>query len=610
MDKEKNTTNDKPTTLKQSTGWTPPSSQDQNCDSYRNLTQREILKELDISPSYRRFNLPKSERQAIKTLANNDKITIKPADKGGKIVIQDTTDYISECERQLENTVHYKRLYTDPTAELNLIIKNKLEQGIKDGHISTEEFEVLYNRDPRTSNFYTLPKIHKTNNPGRPIVNSIGSITEKISVYVDENIKYFAKLVQAEFIGVLAKLVLTSNYFTFNGKLYLQKQGTAMGTRMAPNYAIIFMHSVEEEILKNTTLKPRIWRRFIDDVFIVWTHGKETLEKFLNYINQVHETIKFTAEYSTQEVPFLDTLVYKLNNKLATKVYHKKTDDKMYLHYSSAQPRSQKDAIPYSLFIRCKRICTENRHFNMEVQEITNKLAHRGYPKELIVKSYLKAKNQDRDNLLKMDEKPNNQKNKIRLITTYNKHSPPMKEILERFKDYFLQNRKGIDFQNIQTVYRRAPNLRDKLVRGQVIKELKLGITSPCNKPCITCPKMDYSNVVTSNTNVSYKIPGKYNCQSRNVVYVLTCGIHNMQYVGETQQTLNARFRLHESMINTKKENPVADHFNEEDHIENRLDFKINVVGQESNKNRRLRLEEAWMLLLNTHHPNGLNSKW
>ena len=406
---------------------------------------------------------------------------------------------------------------------------------------------------------------------------------------------------KAEFIEVLAKLVLTSNYFTFNGKIYLQKWGTAMGTRMAPNYAIIFMHSVEEELLKNTKLKPRIWQRFIDDVFIVWTHGKETLEEFLIYINQAHETIKFTAEYSTQEVPFLDTLVYKLNDRLATKVYHKKTDDKMYLHYSSAHPRSQKDAVPYSLFIRCKRICTENRHFNMEVQEITNELAHRGYPKDLIVKSFLKAKNQDRDNLLKIDEKPNNQENKIRLITTYNKHNPPMKEILERYKDYFLQNRKGIDFQNIQTVYQRAPNLRDKLVRGQVKKEL--------NKPCITCPKMDHSNV-TSNTNISYKIPGKYNCQSRNVVYVLICGIHNMQYVGETQQMLDARFRLHESMINTNKENPVADHFNEEEHTENRLDFKINVVGQEINKNRRLRLEEAWMLLLNTHHPNGLKSKW
>ena len=87
---------------------------------------------------------------------------------------------------------------------------------------------------------------------------------------------------------------------------------------------------------------------------------------------------------------------------------------------------------------------------------------------------------------------------------------------------------------------------------------------------------------------------------------MLTCGIHNVQYVGETQQTLNPRFRLHESMINTKKENPVSDHFNKE-HSENKLDYKVNIIGQESNKNRRIRLEESLMLLLYTHHPNGLN---
>ena len=96
---------------------------------------------------------------------DNDKITIKPANKGGKIVIQDTTDYIKECERQLEDTTYYKRLYTDPTSELNSIIKKKLEQGITDGNISTEEFETLYNRDPKISNFYTLPKIIKPTTP-------------------------------------------------------------------------------------------------------------------------------------------------------------------------------------------------------------------------------------------------------------------------------------------------------------------------------------------------------------------------------------------------------------------------------------------------------------
>ena len=83
----------------------------------------------------------------------------------------------------------------------------------------------------------------------------------------------------------------------------------------------------------------------------------------------------------------------------------------------------------------------------------------------------------------------------------------------------------------------------------------------------------------------------------------LTCGMHNVQYVGETQQSLNARFRLHESMINTRKENPVANHFNKEDHSGNRWDYKIHIVGQESSKNRRIRLEESWMLLLNTHYP-------
>ena len=139
---------------------------------------------------------------------------------------------------------------------------------------------------------------------------------------------------------------------------------------------------------------------------------------------------------------------------MATKVYHKKTDDKMYLHYSSAHPRSQKDAVPYSLFIRCKRTCMETRHFFMEVQEITQKLAYRGYPCELIVKSFLKANQQNRDHLLlKNEEKPKPGK-KIKLITTYNTHNPPMKDILQRHKDYFIQNRKGIKFQDIQTVYR------------------------------------------------------------------------------------------------------------------------------------------------------------
>ena len=95
---------DKP--FKLPTGWTPPASQDQNFDTYRNFTQKELLTELNHNPKYNRFNLTKKERTAIKTLAENSNIVIKPADKGGAIVIQNKCDYIAKCERQLNNPDH------------------------------------------------------------------------------------------------------------------------------------------------------------------------------------------------------------------------------------------------------------------------------------------------------------------------------------------------------------------------------------------------------------------------------------------------------------------------------------------------------------------------
>ena len=101
----------------------------------------------------------------------------------------------------------------------------------------------------------------------------------------------------------------------------------------------------------------------------------------------------------------------------------------------------------------------------MEVQDISQKLAYRGYPHELIVKSFLKANQQNREDLLAMKKENSTMDKNIRLITTHNTHNPPMKDILQKYKDYFIQNQKGIKFQDIQTVYRQAANLRDKLVK-------------------------------------------------------------------------------------------------------------------------------------------------
>jgi hypothetical protein len=45
--------------------------------------------------------------------------------------------------------------------------------------------EYLNPEDPKPCRFYLLPKIHKENNPGRPIVSANGHPTEKISEFID-----------------------------------------------------------------------------------------------------------------------------------------------------------------------------------------------------------------------------------------------------------------------------------------------------------------------------------------------------------------------------------------------------------------------------------------
>ena len=44
--------------------------------------------------------------------------------------------------------------------------------------------------------------------------------------------------------------------------------------------------------------QPLVWWRYIDDIFMIWEHGEEELQNFLETLNCYHPTIKFTAEYS------------------------------------------------------------------------------------------------------------------------------------------------------------------------------------------------------------------------------------------------------------------------------------------------------------------------
>ena len=60
----------------------------------------------------------------------------------------------------------------------NWIILRRFERSRNRDYFDDDTFKILYRSNPRTSNLYFLPKIHKKDNPGRPIINSVGSLTE------------------------------------------------------------------------------------------------------------------------------------------------------------------------------------------------------------------------------------------------------------------------------------------------------------------------------------------------------------------------------------------------------------------------------------------------
>ena len=65
-----------------------------------------------------------------------------------------------------------------------------------------------------------------------------------------------------------------------------------MESRIAPTLAIVFMDSLEKQFLTDLGVMQRdAYMRYIDDVFAVWTHGKDSLSEYLNFLNTKHETI-------------------------------------------------------------------------------------------------------------------------------------------------------------------------------------------------------------------------------------------------------------------------------------------------------------------------------
>ena len=287
-----------PTTLNfaKNNTWTSPHRRDKALDMFFSVVDSKQMNapEQKTVPS-----LTADERQALRNLKRNTEVLIREADKGSELAIMSRGRHIAEVYRLLSDTDVYHQV-SDVFFDVIEEVKDSLSRLQRSGIITEEMATCAVPVDSKPARFYLLLKVHMSGCPGRPIVFAVGSPTEGLSEQVDHSIQPFAPSIQSYIpdtheilvrqhalcplpvnsilctidvtaiypsiqngdghanlrtallensfptltissICDMTELVLRRTVLEFNKEYFIQTNGTAIGTKLAPSCASLFL---------------------------------------------------------------------------------------------------------------------------------------------------------------------------------------------------------------------------------------------------------------------------------------------------------------------------------------------------------------------------------
>lgn len=317
------------------------------------------------------FNLTLHQSHLLRDLADDSSIVIKLTDKGGGIVILDSTTYKEEALRQLNDVSSYKKIPSDPTCSILNLVRIMVHKALSLDYITKDLADILIVEHPGVPLFYLLLKIHKPGFPPRGwlIVSAQDSILKNTLKFVDHLLQPHVKTISTylqdtrdfilkiehmaipgnsglatldvtslytriphhdirntvqlvlekddllgypiHFILDLVNLLCEKNYFRSKQDFYFQIRGVTMGSAFAPSVANLFMSHLEINFILNPVVNPffqYIFKFFrFIDDCFCIYTDPDSLPEFGTWINGIHPTISFTSDSSTTNINFLDT---------------------------------------------------------------------------------------------------------------------------------------------------------------------------------------------------------------------------------------------------------------------------------------------------------------
>ena len=191
----------------------------------------------------------------------------------------------------------------------------------------------------------------------------------------------------------LLNLCTKSVHFAFEGNIYVQNDGVAMGSPLGPILANIFMVELERSVIPTLMDKMKCWTRYVDDTLCYIK--TDSIDYVLKMLNGFHRNIQFTYEVETDsKISFLDVLVIRdSSNNINTTVYRKSTNNDIYLNWEPFAAGKWKWGTLKTLTKRAYDVCFNQELLQKELNYIEKVFpANNNYPNWVITKVLQQAK--------------------------------------------------------------------------------------------------------------------------------------------------------------------------------------------------------------------------